>query len=43
MFANVGLVSSAGIAVALIVGVSILPTILVQWKGQNWRGGIVRA
>jgi hypothetical protein len=43
MFTNVGLYGSAGIAVALIVGVSIIPTILVQWKGKNWRGGVVRA
>jgi hypothetical protein len=43
MFTNVGLYGSAGIAAGLMVGVSILPTILLQWKGKNWHGGAVRA
>ena len=43
MFTNVGLFGSAGIAVALIMGISILPTILLQWKGKNWHGGAIRA
>jgi hypothetical protein len=43
MFTNVGLLGTAGIAVALIVGVSIIPTIFLQWKGKAWRGGAVRA
>lgn len=43
MFTNVGLLGSAGIAAALMVAVSIAPTILLQWKGKNWRGGAVRA
>jgi MFS family permease len=28
---------SAGVATAMIVGVSIIPTALVQWKGRQWR------
>lgn len=43
MFINIGLLGSAGVAVALMVGVSIIPTILLQWKGKDWRGGAVRA
>jgi hypothetical protein len=38
MFTNVGIGASAGVAAALLVGVSIIPTILVQKCGQNWRG-----
>jgi hypothetical protein len=43
MFTNIGLLGSTGVAVALMVGVSIVPTVLLQWKGKNWRGGAVRA
>ncbi len=39
MFTNVGVAASAGVTAALIVGVSILPTMLIQWRvGQRWRG-----
>lgn len=38
MFTNVGVAASAGVATALIVGVSIFPTMLVQWRGKRWRG-----
>jgi hypothetical protein len=37
MFTNVGVAASAGVCAALIVGVSIFPTILVQWRGKYWR------
>ncbi|OCL03718.1 MFS transporter [Glonium stellatum] len=37
MFTNVGLAGSAGVATALMVGVSILPTIFLQWRGKLWR------
>lgn len=38
MFTNVGIAPSACVAAALIVGVSIAPTILIQGCGKNWRG-----
>ncbi|KAJ5827835.1 Major facilitator superfamily domain general substrate transporter [Penicillium robsamsonii] len=37
MFEVVGWAGGAGIAVALMVGVSVIPTILVQWRGASWR------
>ncbi|KAJ6089289.1 hypothetical protein N7467_004505 [Penicillium canescens] len=37
MFETVGWAGGAGIAIALIVAVSIIPTILVQWRGAAWR------
>jgi hypothetical protein len=37
MFEFVGWAGGAGIAVALMVGVSVIPTILVQWRGAGWR------
>ncbi|RJE21726.1 transporter [Aspergillus sclerotialis] len=37
MFENVGVSASAGVGTALIVGVSVIPTILLQWKGAVWR------
>ena len=37
MFTSVGVAASAGVATALIVGVSIVPTMLVQWRGSPWR------
>jgi hypothetical protein len=37
MFEIVGWAGGAGIVVALIVGVSIIPTILLQWQGAAWR------
>ncbi|KAI0533885.1 major facilitator superfamily domain-containing protein [Xylaria digitata] len=37
LLANVGLIASTGVATALIVGGSILPTVLLQWKGKAWR------
>ncbi|EED14412.1 MFS multidrug transporter, putative [Talaromyces stipitatus ATCC 10500] len=37
MFANVGVANSAGVAAALMVGASLLPTMLLQWRGHTWR------
>ncbi|KAI1361243.1 major facilitator superfamily domain-containing protein [Xylaria arbuscula] len=34
---NVGLVKSLGVIIALIVGGSALPTVMLQWKGKSWR------
>lgn len=39
MFENVGVAASAGVAVALIVGVSIFPTALAHWRGPSFRKG----
>jgi hypothetical protein len=38
MFTSVGVAASAGVAAALMVCVSILPTIAVQMMGRGWRG-----
>ncbi|EEA19965.1 hypothetical protein TMatcc_010108 [Talaromyces marneffei ATCC 18224] len=37
MFEKVGVAKSAGVAAALLVGVSLIPTMLLQWRGQAWR------
>ncbi|KAI0406749.1 major facilitator superfamily domain-containing protein [Xylaria palmicola] len=37
LLANVGLIASAGVVTGLIVGTSILPTLVLQWKGSAWR------
>ncbi|KAL5336247.1 major facilitator superfamily domain-containing protein [Aspergillus crustosus] len=37
MFENVGIAASAGVCVALMVGVSVLPTIFLQMKGRLFR------
>jgi hypothetical protein len=37
MFENVGIAPSAGIGSALVVVVSVIPTIFLHWKGQIWR------
>jgi hypothetical protein len=36
MFENVGWAGGAGIAIALMVAVSIIPTMLLQWRGAKW-------
>ncbi|OJJ43656.1 hypothetical protein ASPZODRAFT_161530 [Penicilliopsis zonata CBS 506.65] len=36
MFDTVGFAGGAGVAIALMVGVSVIPTIILQWKGKNW-------
>lgn len=37
MIPQVGFGASAGIAAAMMVGVSIIPTAVLQWKGRLWR------
>ncbi|KAK9451826.1 mfs transporter [Limtongia smithiae] len=37
MLANIGLSRSCGIPVAMIVGVSVIPTMYLQWKGRSMR------
>ncbi|OKL62337.1 hypothetical protein UA08_02289 [Talaromyces atroroseus] len=37
MFDNVGVADSAGVAAALLVGVSLFPTIILQYCGSDWR------
>ncbi|KAJ5563807.1 hypothetical protein N7513_000049 [Penicillium frequentans] len=37
MFTNLGWNTGAGIAAALMVGVSVIPTMLLQWRGASWR------
>ncbi|PSK54742.1 hypothetical protein B9Z65_3831 [Elsinoe australis] len=43
LFENAGLPGSAGVCAALIIGVSLVPTIVLQWRGGHWRtarGGV---
>ncbi|KAL4797418.1 major facilitator superfamily domain-containing protein [Aspergillus venezuelensis] len=40
MFEDIGLSASAGVGVALMVGVSVLPTIALQWKGRSFRPAV---
>lgn len=37
MFTNLGLSTSAAVAAALLIGVSIIPTLIVQCMGKRWR------
>ena len=37
MFVHVGVANSAGVTTALIMGVSFIPTIFLQWQGARWR------
>jgi hypothetical protein len=37
MLDNVGFYGGTGIVVVLIVAVSLVPTIFLQWKGHTWR------
>ncbi|KAA8571080.1 hypothetical protein EYC84_000435 [Monilinia fructicola] len=37
MFTNLGLSTSAAVVAGLVIGVSILPTLIVQLKGRRWR------
>ena len=36
MFENAGWGGGTGIAVAMLVAVSIIPTMVVQWRGSRW-------
>lgn len=38
MLETVGISPSAGITTAMIVVVSVIPTIFVHWRGKVWRG-----
>ncbi|OAQ64368.2 MFS transporter [Pochonia chlamydosporia 170] len=38
MIENIGYARSTAVSTAMIVGVSILPTVLLQWRGRLWRG-----
>jgi hypothetical protein len=37
MFDNVGVANGAGVAAALLVGVSLFPTMVLQYCGSDWR------
>ncbi|KAJ4298216.1 hypothetical protein N0V90_006115 [Kalmusia sp. IMI 367209] len=37
MFEHVGIANSAGVVVALVVGVSLVPTMILQWRGKSFR------
>jgi hypothetical protein len=37
MFEHVGIANSAGVAVAMLVGVSLVPTMILQWRGKLFR------
>ncbi|KAJ5787700.1 Major facilitator superfamily domain general substrate transporter [Penicillium paradoxum] len=37
MFENVGIAPSAGVGSALVVAVSVIPTIFLHWRGKVWR------
>lgn len=39
MFENVGLRTSAAVCAVLIIGVSIIPTVFLQFRPQVLRGG----
>lgn len=38
MIQNIGYNLSAVVATVMMVGVSIVPTMLLQWKGRKWHG-----
>jgi hypothetical protein len=38
MIENIGFAKSTAVSTAMIVGVSIVPTVLLQWKGGHWHG-----
>ncbi|RHZ46621.1 putative MFS multidrug transporter [Aspergillus thermomutatus] len=37
MFESVGIAGSAGVVTALIIGVSFVPTVILQWRGRRLR------
>lgn len=37
MFETVGVAASSGVGVALMVGISVVPTFFLQWLGRSWR------
>ena len=38
MFTNVGVAKSAIVTTVLVMGVSFIPTMFIQWKGAKLRG-----
>lgn len=36
MFSSVGVANSSAVAAGLIIAVSIIPTIALQWRGKYW-------
>ncbi|KAF9737648.1 hypothetical protein PMIN02_001271 [Paraphaeosphaeria minitans] len=43
MFENVGIANSAGVAVAMLVVVSVVPTLVLQWRGKFFRNSEMKA
>ncbi|KAF2448098.1 MFS general substrate transporter [Karstenula rhodostoma CBS 690.94] len=43
MFEDVGIANSAGVAVAMLVVVSVVPTLILQWRGKIFRQGEMEA
>jgi predicted RND superfamily exporter protein len=39
LFDNVGVAASSGVVCAMIIAVSVLPTIVLQSYGSKWRRG----
>lgn len=37
MFDTVGIAKSSGVVTALLMGVSFIPTVILQWRGSKWR------
>lgn len=40
MFENVGVAASSGVGVALMVGVSVIPTLILHFMGKSWRPAV---
>ncbi|KAK7181600.1 hypothetical protein DPSP01_011397 [Paraphaeosphaeria sporulosa] len=43
MFEHVGIANSAGVAVAMLVVVSVIPTLVLQWRGKFFRQSEMKA
>jgi hypothetical protein len=37
MFETVGVARSSAIGCVLVFAVSVVPTVILQWRGANWR------
>lgn len=37
MFENVGVAPSSGIGCAMVFVGSVVPTVILQWRGATWR------
>lgn len=42
MLEALGFYRSTAVPLATILGITVLPTILLQWKGSQWHGKLVR-